>query len=142
MRLNTSLTYGLKLQQRCAQKCLRSLPTLEADSKNPSSCSRLAAVCCAIDGCQWRCGAPGMTLSSADRKEAHPWDAMLRLPVEEAHADAVCNIAKTIFEEMPSERRVWDVYKEAIAIREREKFPQVGLSEFRVYLSSVQRCKC
>ena len=69
-----------------------------------------------------------MTVSNVHRKEDHPWDAMLRVHVEEVHADAIVDIVENIFEEAPPERRVWDVYKEAIAVRERQKFPEVGVS--------------
>ena len=86
----------LEVATEVRKQWLRSSPNLETDSKSLSSASRLAPVCCGIDGCQWKSDVPDMTLSNLDRKEDHPWDALLRLHVEDAHGDAICNIAKNV----------------------------------------------
>ena len=54
---------------------------------------------------------------------------MLRQHVRETHADAISSVVAGKFQEKePLEDRTWDVYNEAIAVREREAFPAVGCS--------------
>ena len=103
----------LEVAKQVRQQWLRSSPTVDMDSPSLSSDSRLAAVFCGIKGCQWKCNVPDITQNNLDRKEDHPWDALVRLHVEETHATLISDIVKTVFVEIPSERRVWDVYKAA-----------------------------
>ena len=103
----------LEVAKQVRQQWLRSSPTLDMDRPSLSSGSRLAAVCCGIKGCQWKCDVPDINQSNLDTKEDHPWDALLRLHVEEAHATLISDIVKTVFVKIPSEHRVWDVYKAA-----------------------------
>ena len=77
----------------------------------PEPFFRLAFSCSLLWGCQRECDVPDITQSNLDRKEDHPWDALVRLHVEETHATLISDIVKTVFVEIPSERRVWDVYK-------------------------------
>ena len=65
------------------------------------------------------------------KKEDHPWDALLRLHVETEHAAVINELADVNHVELPPACSVWDVYKEAIAVRERQKFPDVGVSTDR-----------
>ena len=100
----------LEVAKQLRQDSLRTAPTAD---KGLSSDSRLPAIFCEIQGCEWKGAAPDMIQNDLDRKGDHPWDVLLRLHVEEAHATLIADIVKIVFPEIPSQQRVWDVYKAA-----------------------------
>ena len=103
----------LEVAKQLRQNSFRASPAAAKDPSNLSSRPRLPAVSCEIQGCEWKRAATDMIQEDLDHKEDHPWDASLRLHVEEAHTDLITDIVKVVFSEIPREQRVWDVYKAA-----------------------------
>ena len=60
----------------------------------------------------------------------HPWDCMLKEHVRQAHGPTISTSFIKHFGNSPvmenGDDRLWNVYKEAIAIRERDAFPIIG----------------
>ena len=116
---------------------LRDHPTMPADPKDSSKAwtdasrgGKLPVVSCAFQGCIW-CG--GRTLKARDEQACrddpeHPWDQELREHILTQHADAITTRLSDLVTSLNIEDLYWDLYKEAIAVKERSNVPIVGPS--------------
>lgn len=118
----------LEVASKVREQCLDASPRIHSTSKDLSSVVRLPSIHCCMCGCGWKHDGCNIVVDHLETKEDHPWDALLRSHVETEHCVDISNIVATIFSETPADLRVWDVYKQAIAVRERETFPEVGLA--------------
>ena len=111
----------LELAAKVSTACIRMRPTLQTDETEKTSGALLAGVHCAFIGCHWTCPRQKRGMHTKVLKEDHPWDALLRLHVETEHGAVINELADVNHVELPPACSVWDVYKEAIAVRERQK---------------------
>ena len=113
---------------------LRDHPTLPADPRDAqvpwldvASGGRLPPVSCAFKGCMWHGGGRVNVVSRQDDAE-HPWDQELRGHILETHGEEIQRLASTILEMKALRGMEWDLYKEALAVKERLGVPIVGPS--------------
>ena len=133
---------------------LRDHPTMPADPEDPEKTEpftdvdgggRLPPVSCAVQGCAWWGGHPICRAELADDPE-HPWDRELRAHVTVDHQDLLESIAVDVLGDLADhasrafavaaddtdeelvKKLLWHLFKEAIAVKEREAIPIVGPS--------------
>ena len=83
-------------------------------------CDKLQPVSCALKGCTWLCEWSESVSNDAMDASDSAYDRLLLDHVFQNHRDQI----KAALEWHDGD--VWDVYKQAIAVREREKVPTVG----------------
>ena len=91
--------------------------------------ARLPPVHCAFRQCHWHGGLPftrATRATLADDPE-HPWDQELRAHITTAHRDAM-QVALQEAGASIHDVSVWDLYKQAVATKERNSVPAVGAS--------------
>ena len=135
----------LEVANILAREYLRARPTLPENATTVRTGARLPPVCCGFKQCSWslddalteesstcaRCTKDGEPVTRPFARELgeHPWDKKLQDHVQASHSNVIVALVKSkVGESAPSHDRVWDVYKEAIAVKEREGFPSVGSS--------------
>ena len=144
-----------------ADNCLRAHVTLPAKPDAPNSPIEfhsdviLPACSCAFRGCTWqlRCSEP-KGLPTDHHHVEHPWDRELRQHVlSRHHEDIVENVPEDL-SGMISADTAWAIYKQALAVQERQGFPIVGVPvdrrsfeyTLRVYnddrIRSLMCCAC
>ena len=122
----------LDVAQSLAYECLRERPILSANARSLNSGDRLPPVCCSFQNCTWTSDSIDSSGVYAEDYVEHPWDCMLKEHVRQEHGSTICTLVHKHFgTSLVMENgtdRTWNVYKEAIAIRERDGFPIVGTS--------------
>ena len=115
-------------------KLLRPRPTmpphpddLTASWTDVSEAGRLPPVSCAFSGCAWTGGGTVTECARRDDSE-HPWDQELREHVLKEHNNHFLELDTNGFEDDEIQARRWDLYKEAVAVVERNGIPVVGPS--------------
>jgi len=112
-----------------AHRYLRLRATLPQDIHELDMGVRLPPVSCAFQNCTWTSENNHVLHPYARADVNHPWDTLLEWHIRKAHAEDISAVVAASFEQKtPKEDRLWDVYNEAIAVRERETFPVSGCS--------------
>ena len=107
----------------------------------------LPAVTCAFSGCTWYAGAEAISAEKIRQFQEHPWDRELREHVLTSHRNRLIEslgpAAKCNRMEQANERQVnellYDVYLQALAVREREGIPVHGPSIQRRIIEYTQQ---
>ena len=122
---------------------LRDHPTLPADPANPDKAwhdvacgGRLPPVSCAFKGCCWH-GGGRFEKSQLEEDPEHPWDQELRRHILKEHRVDIDTTAGSLVQGELLESLRWDLYKEALAVKERSSVPTVGPSIDRRGLEHV-----
>ena len=126
----------LEAAEMVAQNHLRDRVTLPADPDDATkSLSReiaqsggwLAPVSCAFLGCNWNAPATSIKSQYEDDPE-HPWDQHLRAHIASDHSHAIYEQACKIVGPEKAAQCSWDIYKEALSVKERNSIPVAGVS--------------
>ena len=99
----------------------------------------LPLVNCACIGCTWSLHLRDMPEDRGDdntpaveqtfrHHEEHPCDQLLRKHILEVHSSEITNLIQPIFENSSFALHIWDIYKEALGVRERMTTPIAGPS--------------
>ena len=88
----------------------------------------LGRCCCAFNCCSWQSPARESNLEEFYFRPDHPWDDCLRRHVVSTHIGAIRNSARSFLPSAVAEAHAWDIYREALAVQERKKWPTVGAS--------------
>ena len=118
-----------------AKQCLRDKVTLPCHPTDAStswtdldSGGNLPAVSCAFLGCRW-CGSESASCDAEYYDDCeHPWDQELRHHVITTHGATICGVTAPYIEKNRMEELMWDLYKEALSVQERQQIPSVGYS--------------
>ena len=137
----------LEAAQMIAEKYLRDQVTLPADPddrrkslprENSESGGWLPLVSCGFLGCDWNDSTINHESEYEDDPE-HPCDQRLRAHVISKHGHTIHGEAcKIIGQEKALECR-WDIYKEALAVKERKSIPVAGASVDRRVCEATAR---
>ena len=119
-----------------AEACLRERVTLPAHPQNTAepwtevaSGGYLPPVSCAFWNCIWHVrGDLPVTHAFARAQQEHPWDAMLRKHVLAAHGESLRKVVTPLLDEQRAEIHLYDIYLQALAVKERQGFPACGAS--------------
>ena len=113
-----------------ADNCLRRSVTLPANSTDPCEPATvnadfvLPACSCAFRGCLWQYVAHDRKDDREDRQHVeHPWDRKLRAHILAEHRRGILEVLLPTLPEHGTDEVVWDVYKQALAVQERQGFP-------------------
>ena len=119
---------------RLVGEMLREHPTMPAHPHNPDlpwtdvdNGGRLPPVSCAFKGCSW-VGGREFTDAEIEDDPEHPWDQHLRVHVVQSHGGDIAAKCAHILEESEIKHLAWDLYKQGIAILQRQIVPIVGPS--------------
>ena len=124
----------LDVAQELAKTCLRNQPCVPADWEDAKKIStpsdrkhQLPAVCCAFENCFWSC--TNSECSKGKEETIHPWDSVVYKHILSKHKISILEISRRIAPSMNIDSQLyWDIYKQGIAVKEREGFPFVGVS--------------
>ena len=95
---------------------------------------QLPLVSCAFHGCPWRAELGQAIPDHEQRASESPWDLFLRDHVLQVHGAHIQHVTDVSADE------IWDVYKQALAVKERETIPAVGAAiDRRAFECTVQR---
>ena len=130
-----------------AERCLRNHVTLPPDPTDPTrpwmdiqKGGRLPPVTCAMIGCTWHTGDVPATAEELRRSHEHPWDAALRVHVVGAHTNDMCkHLLQLQLRATRLNQNLFDIYSEALAVKERQGFPMYGASLDRRIFEYVQQ---
>ena len=94
---------------------------------------RLDVVSCAFAGCSHRIGADRTPARSSTVDSEHPMDRLLRKHILDVHGSDIHSVSRSVLSEEELQqvggyRALWDIYKQALAIQERLRYPDVGVS--------------
>ena len=129
-----------------AESCLRDRVTLPANPQNTSepwadisTGGRLPPVSCAFRHCSWHSGQVYIAPEAIRKQQEHPWDYLLREHVISEHGARLCELAAPLLDARRVDAQLYDIYLQALAVKERQGFPAVGPSiERRVFEHTQQ----
>ena len=82
----------------------------------------------AFRGCTWDLAAHATLKEAYEDDPEHPWDQELRTHALSAHGSMLTRAAEKILGVRAAESSTWDLYKEALSVRERLHVPITGPS--------------
>ena len=122
-----SFEWQLDAAARLARTELRSHTTLPPSLEDVANidecidqCEQLPPVSCAFKGCTWLCDWSEAISNDAVNASESAYDRQLRDHVLNIHRHQIKHALESHGADL------WDVYKQAIAVKEREKVPTVG----------------
>ena len=95
---------------------------------------RLPLVSCAFCDCSWRAEPGGPIPEGVENASESPWEQCLRDHVLQQHGAHIQQVADV------TEKWIWDVYKQALAVKEREGIPAVGAAIDRRAFENTLQC--
>ena len=137
----------LEAAQMIAEKYLRDQVTLPADPddtrkslprQNSESGGWLPLVSCGFLGCDWNDSTINNEFEYEDDPE-HPCDQRLRAHVISKHGHTIHGEACKIIGQEKALKCRWDIYKEALAVKERKSIPVAGASVDRRVCEATAR---
>ena len=93
-----------------------------------SSGARLPLACCAVRDCAWEYSGDGILPEEQWHDVDAPWDRALRIHVQQTHNEQIRAYLPNDSTMYSMNALVWDVYLEALSIKERSSIPLVGPS--------------